>query len=78
MNTPKKLKRHIWIFFRFLIFYCFITCILQLGEQFDFWLYPVLIDWGLNAVYILVATWFIWRGYTGMVRDGDFYDECIF
>jgi len=75
MNIPKKLKRHIANFFRFLGAYIVAEILLSLGQQFGLWEHYTLLQWSFGTVYFAVAGWFVWRGYTGMMRDCDFYDD---
>ena len=75
IDLPWKLRRHIGRFLRFAIVLAFVefglqfTAILGLIER--GWPYEI----GLALLYILGAVWFVWRFYTGMVRDGDFLED---
>ena len=72
---PKKLKRHIINYIRFLLVYFIIAFAIGAWQQFIGFEHYTLIQWGLGILYFSVTAWFFWRGYAGMVRDGDFYDD---
>jgi hypothetical protein len=75
MRMPKKLKNHILNYIRFLFVYFMMEFAIQGWQQtvgFDhYWL----VEAGSIAVYIGTTYWFIWRGYVGLYRDGDFFDN---
>jgi hypothetical protein len=72
---PTKAKRHIANFFRFVAVYFVSSTFVEVGQQLGFWTHRWIITAGLTAIYFAVAGWFGWRFYTGMDRDGDFFEE---
>lgn len=70
---PTKAKRHIANFFRFIAVYFVVATFVEFGQRLGFWTHYRLITTGLAVVYFGVAGWFCWRFYTGMERDGDFF-----
>ncbi|HZQ20449.1 MAG TPA: hypothetical protein VFA90_17275 [Terriglobales bacterium] len=72
---PRKLKRHIANLVRFWGLCAIAQLLVEGGHQFGFWDHYALSECCLLTIYCSVSAWFIWRGYTGMVRDLDFYDD---
>jgi hypothetical protein len=75
MFMPKKLKNHILNFIRFVFVYFLVETVVETGRQFNFWEHYALIEFGVTSAYAAVASWFVWRFYTGMYRDCDFYTD---
>lgn len=72
---PKKLKRHILNYIRFLMIYFIITTLVEIWHQFVGFEHYAFVEIGIVIFYFSVSAWFVWRAYTGMVRDLDFYDD---
>jgi hypothetical protein len=72
---PAGLRRHIANYFRFTTTYFVIAYFVGIGRKLGIWEHYALIEAGLVIIYFLISAWFVWRGYLGMVRDLDFYDE---
>jgi hypothetical protein len=75
MKMPRKLKRHLANYLRFLLVYFVISSFVEGWQQFVGFEHYTLIMCGLGAFYFSVSAWFGWRVYTGMVRDMDFDDD---
>ena len=75
INVPPKLKRHIFNFVRFILLLGLAEFTLQIVHRFGGLEHYGLIEFGLWGAGILITGWFVWRLYTGVYRDGDFYDE---
>ena len=72
---PIKLKRHIENYIQFfgawIIAEITIDCFQQLGGLEHYTLITNLAYW----LFIAISLWFVWRAYTGMERDGDFFEK---
>lgn len=78
MNIPKKLRNHLIDYLRVTGVYVAVISGLAVGH--------ILMSLISNSdpfekfqivammIYALVTAWFCWRFYTGMYRDGDFWD----
>jgi hypothetical protein len=75
MKLPPGLKRHIANYIRFISACVAIAFGAGVGQRLGILEHDRLVLAGLIAIYLLVTAWFVWRGYTGMVRDLDFYDD---
>lgn len=76
-NMPKKLKRHLVNFLRLTGVYIAILGGLGAGQILseaatgvnEFAIFQLL----ANVMYFSISAWFVWRMYTGLCRDLDFY-----
>ena len=75
MRMPKRLKRHILNFIKFYAVYFVIATAVEGAQQIVGPEHYTIIRWGLALVYFSISAWFVWRFYTGMIRDMDFYDD---
>ena len=75
---PRKLKAHLFNLLRVSGAYFVITTGMELAHAFmklvteDDQLASV--EHGATAIYFAVVAWFAWRSYTGLYRDGDFWE----
>jgi hypothetical protein len=78
-RMPKRLKRHLINFLRLTGVYVAITSGLGAAQILTSVLTEVnefaTIEWVVSIIYFFISVWFIWRFYTGMIRDGDFWDD---
>jgi uncharacterized membrane protein YqgA involved in biofilm formation len=78
-RMPKRLKRHLINFLRLTVVYVAITSGLGAAQILTSVLTEVnefaIIERVVSIIYFFISVWFIWRFYTGMVRDGDFWDD---
>lgn len=72
---PEKLKRHILNFIRFYAVYFVIAIAVEGWQRLVGFEHYALVECGLGIFFFSVSAWFVWRLYTGIVRDMDFYDD---
>ena len=75
MRMPRKLKRHLANYARFFGAYFVVASLIEVWQENVGFEHYGLIECGSITVLVLVTAWFVWRFYTGMVRDCDFYDD---
>lgn len=75
---PKKLKQHLLNFLRVTGVYIAIMSGIAVHRLLAGLISnverDVKLEWIVTAVYLAVSAWFCWRFYTGLYRDGDFWD----
>ena len=75
MKMPRKFKRHLTNYLRFIFYYFVVAIGIDFWQQVVGFEHYTLVQWGLGIFYFSVSAWFGWQAYTGMVRDMDFYDD---
>ncbi|MGO8930356.1 MAG: hypothetical protein ACLQU3_26100 [Limisphaerales bacterium] len=75
---PRKLKRHLLNLLRVSGVYVAVSSGIEVARLLmklimqDDWL--AMVEHGTTVVYFVLVVWFVWRFYTGLYRDGDFWD----
>jgi hypothetical protein len=75
---PKKLKQHLLSFLKVTGVYVAILSGLAVHRLLAGLVSniegDVKLEWVVTVMYLAISTWFCWRFYTGLYRDGDFWE----
>ena len=78
MSMPKKIRRHLLKFIGVFAIYYEIMVRLEAAHLLMNLVTPKdpykIIGYVVTGIFLMIFSWFVWRFYTGVLRDGDFWD----